>query len=140
MVQEYLFSTKPILNYYKDTNVAILIIPLVTSRPIYIWLSEKCSLNKKQCLLYSSDLKNPVICPEKWSFITYLSKSWNQLVKWNLSHTLYHLSIFLLHISRSNWISVGSDDLLKHSFPWKPFYLREFFFVNLFYASWTYTF
>lgn len=57
----------------------------------------KCFPNiKKYCSLYSSDHKNPIICPENWSFITHLSKTWNQLVKWNLSHTLYHLSILFL--------------------------------------------
>lgn len=114
-VWEYPFFTKSIWNYYKVTNVAVWIIPLVTSRPIYIWFTPKWLLNTKTyCSLYSSGHKNPIICPENWSFITHLSKTWNQLVRWNLSHTLYHLNIlFLLHIYRSNWISVGSDYLFK---------------------------
>ena len=81
---------------------------------IYLVFWKVLPNSKKQHPPYSSDHKNSIIWPENWSFITYLLKTWNQLVKWNLSHTLYHVSIlFLLHILRGNWISGGSDNLFK---------------------------
>jgi len=93
---------------------------------IYLVFWKVLPNSKKQYSPYCSDHKNSTIHPENWSFITYHLKTWNQLVKCNLSHIYTYLEVTEFQ---------GEVTTCLHNFPWKFFDLREFCFANLWFLN-----